>query len=71
MSAVVNRPRSTAPSKIERLAPDVSTAPSAVFIDERPSSVRFAALLGAYRSTGGTARGDDLARLLEEHHRGD
>ena len=71
MSAVLNRPRSTAPSKIERLATDVSAAPPAVVIDARPSSAGFAALLGAYRSTGGTARGDDLARLREEHHRGD
>ena len=30
----------------------------------------FTALIDAYRASGGTARGDDLARLLEDHHRG-
>jgi hypothetical protein len=32
-----------------------------------PSSNGFSALLSAYRSTGGTARGADLARLLEHY----
>lgn len=32
-----------------------------------PTSPKFAALLLAYRATGGTARGDDVARLLEDH----
>ncbi|MEP7298320.1 MAG: hypothetical protein ABI702_19220 [Burkholderiales bacterium] len=35
------------------------------------SSARFIAMLAAYRATGGTARGDDLARLLEDRHCGD
>jgi len=40
-------------------------------IGDKPSSQGFGALLAAYRSTGGTARGDDLARLLEDHFLGD
>jgi hypothetical protein len=40
-------------------------------IGERPTSRGFAALLAAYRATGGTARGDDVARLLEDHGRAD
>jgi hypothetical protein len=40
-------------------------------IGELPTSRGFAALLAAYRATGGTARGDDLARLLEDHGIGD
>jgi hypothetical protein len=36
-----------------------------------PSSPGFVALLAAYRATGGTARGDDVARLLEDHRLGD
>lgn len=40
-------------------------------IDARPSSTKFAALLTAFRATGGTARGDDLARLLEDRQCGD
>jgi hypothetical protein len=40
-------------------------------IGELPSSGGFAALLAAFRATGGTARGDDVARLLEDHGIGD
>ena len=40
-------------------------------IGELPSSGGFAALLAAFRATGGTARGDDVARLLEDHRIGD
>ena len=40
-------------------------------IDVTPSNRGFVAMLTAYRATGGTARGDDLARMLEDHHRGD
>lgn len=40
-------------------------------IGEVPSSSGFAALLAAFRATGGTARGDDVARLLEDHGIGD
>ena len=38
-----------------------------VSIDELPTRRGFAALLAAYRASGGTARGDDVARLLEDH----
>jgi len=34
---------------------------------DAPSSAGFTALLAAFRATGGTARGDDVARLLEDH----
>ena len=40
-------------------------------LDELPTRRGFAALLGAFRATGGTARGDDVARLLEDHGLGD
>jgi hypothetical protein len=36
-------------------------------IDELPTSRGFAGVLAAYRASGGTARGDDVARLLEDH----
>lgn len=36
-----------------------------------PDDRDFAALCTAYRASGGIARGDDLARLLSEHHSGD
>jgi len=36
-----------------------------------PSGREFLALNAAYRPTGGLARGDDLARLLEDHRFGD
>ena len=36
-----------------------------------PCSREFDAMLVAYRATGGIARGDDLARLLQECGRGD
>ena len=40
-------------------------------LDERPTRRGFSALLAAFRATGGTARGDDVARLLEDHRLGD
>ena len=40
-------------------------------IGELPSSRGFGALLATFRATGGTAKGDDLARLLEVHGIGD
>ncbi len=36
-----------------------------------PNSRGFAAVLAAYRATGGTVRGDDLGRLMEDHRLGD
>ena len=36
-----------------------------------PSNRGFAAMLAAYRASGGTARGDDLARRLEDRRRGE
>ena len=39
-------------------------------IGEEPSSDGFTKMLWAYRETGGTARGDDLARLLQDHPHG-
>ncbi len=40
-------------------------------IQGAPESHSFVGMLAAFRPTGGTARGDDLARLLAEHQRGD
>ena len=45
-------------------------APRTDAISSQPTSGGFAALLAAYRSSGGTARGDDLARLLQDRLRG-
>lgn len=36
-------------------------------IEELPTSRGFAALQASYRASSGTARGDDFARLLEDH----
>jgi hypothetical protein len=36
-----------------------------------PNSGAFVNLLSAFRASGGTARGDDLGRLLEDHRCGD
>lgn len=36
-----------------------------------PDSRGFAAVLAAFRTTGGTVRGDDLGRLMEDHRLGD
>lgn len=44
---------------------------AAAGIGNAPESHSFVAMLAAFRATGGTARGEDLARLLAEHHRGD
>ena len=40
-------------------------------IDTIPSDRDFFEMRAAYQATGGTARGDDLGRLLEDHRRGD
>ena len=40
-------------------------------IEDSPTSRGFTALLAAYRASGGTARGDDVARLLADHGLGD
>ena len=71
MSAVLNRPRSSASGDDERTSHQAPGESPAVAIDGRPGSAAFAVLLGAYRSSGGTTRGDDLARLLADHRRGD
>jgi hypothetical protein len=39
-------------------------------VSATPSSTGFTAMLMAYRATGGTARGDDLARLLQDRPHG-
>ena len=52
-------------------SPRQSTPAPDDLLGELPSSGGFAALLAAYRATGGTARGDDVARLLEDHGLGD
>ena len=44
-----------------------TSPPTAESIGELPTSDDFAALRAAYRATGGIARGDDVARLLEDH----
>lgn len=50
--------------------PAVASLPPAQGIAD-PCERDFAALRTAYRASGGIARGDDLARLLDEHHSGD
>jgi len=51
--------------------PDPSSAPPSTavgeFIEALPTSRGFAALPAAYRASSGTARGDDIARLPEDH----
>ncbi len=71
MSAVLSRPSSIASNDSKCTAIEPRAAPLPTAIDARPSSAGFAALLGAYRSSGGSGRGDGLARLLEERCRGD
>jgi hypothetical protein len=39
-------------------------------LSDSPSSAGFVAMLAAYRASGGTARGDDLARLLQDRQHG-
>ena len=70
VSAILTRPHPTAPNESDRPGREALTERPAVAVDRRPSSAGFATLLGAYRSSGGTARGDDLARLRADHHRG-
>lgn len=45
--------------------------PGALFIDTPRTEGDFAALVAPFRATGGAARGNDLARLLETLHLGD
>lgn len=58
-----------------RLGPDTLARPAAPAQARRPGQVQqrpqFLALRAAYRPHGGLARGDDLARLLEDKQRGD
>ncbi len=77
--ALRHAPRGTAPdARTDQSNPPSAGAPSESInvsinesIGELPTSRGFAALLAAYRASGGTARGDDVARLLEEHRMGD
>jgi len=39
--------------------------------DNAPNGRGFVTLLEAFRASGGTAPGDTVARLLEDHHRGE
>ena len=61
------------PSLLTSVAP--ATGPASPTLDtligDAPTAGGFAALLAAYRSTGGTARGDVVARLLDDHRLGD
>lgn len=53
-------------------APAAPTSPTLdTLIGDAPTAGGFSALLAAYRATGGTARGDDVARLLDDHRLGD
>jgi len=56
------------PMPVARLSPQPTRQFARV---GQPSSHGFTALLDAYRSTGGAARGEEVARLLEGHHQGD
>jgi len=58
--------RATAPGLRD---PPPATGPRPA-LDALPTERGFAALCAAYRSSGGIERGDDLARLLEEHQLG-
>lgn len=55
--------RSPAPISYARYGSDL--------IGGQPNSRGFAALLSAYRASGGTLRGDEMARLLQARQRGD
>ena len=50
-------------------SPHPARSPAA--IDFVPSGRDHSAMLAAFRSSGGIARGDDLGRLLDDLHRGD
>lgn len=52
-------------------AKSASPAPTPPGPAGSPNGERFAALLHAFRDSGGTARGDDLGQLFEQHLRGD
>ena len=56
------------PMPVARLSPQPTRQFARV---GQPSAHGFTALLEAYRSTGGAARGEEVARLLEGHHQGD
>lgn len=52
----------------------VDNAPAAAAADQassQPCSQGFLAMIRAFHATGGTARGDELGRLLEQHQQGD
>lgn len=54
-----------------RHAPHPSAFVDPAELREPPSGRGFIALLEAFRDTGGTAPGDVVARLMEDHQRGD
>jgi hypothetical protein len=58
-----------------RLTPDAPIEALTPRLDEPfdglPTDRDFIAMRASYRATGGTARGDDLGRLLEDRRRGD
>lgn len=65
-----------APRRMPNPAFDVSfvgpeSTVESVDLGHSPSSRGFVALLVAFRASGGTAHGDDLARLLEDRYCGD
>ncbi|MGJ7498001.1 hypothetical protein ACSFA8_23405 [Variovorax sp. RT4R15] len=67
------------PAALRDLAPDTNPfpwiAPAQKEVEEAigdlPSDRAFVAMLARYRATGGTVRGGDLVRLLEDRRRGD
>jgi hypothetical protein len=61
--ALIFRP-SSVPGSIAKPEKQVAVADDE--IGDFPSDAGFVALRAAYRASGGTARGDDLARLLED-----
>ena len=67
MSAVLSRvrPRPTGPCAPPARPPDAEGL-QVEAVERRSSSAGFIALLGAFRDSGGTARGDALAPLLQE-----
>lgn len=72
MSAVLTRPEPPAlRDGGHRITEMLARQRPVSAVGGQPSSAGFTALLGAFHSTGGTARGEDLARLLAEHLRGD
>ncbi len=71
MSAILSKPRPhgyRAPARLEGASTTAQLRDTG--IDGEPSGAGFVALLIAYRSSGGTVRGDDLAALLQDHRQG-